>query len=63
MKNDRFEYRLFIFYSYLCKIQLWGCFGFDSKLNRNVSMPGVAKLARKSQAQAITGENNYALAA
>jgi hypothetical protein len=26
----------------------WGCFGFDSKLNRNVSMSGVALVARKS---------------
>ena len=28
---------------------IWGCFGFDIKLNRNVSMPGVAMVARKSQ--------------
>jgi hypothetical protein len=44
-------------------IKYWGCFGFDSKLNRNASMPGVVWWPVNPNMQAITGENNYALAA
>lgn len=44
-------------------IEILGLTGFDSKMNRIVSMSGYVDVACQKMLQSIIGENNFALAA